>query len=189
MNLPSYITRTVLKQHISLFKGSWQCDANWNWHKILWQVKWFCYLCVLTQKNSPNTQNNLWYASSSTQRSIDGSEDVFVEYVCVISVAVVKQRLFPLVFVVLYNRRSIIIFVSVNCNTEFGVWLQTNCVVTRPRDSMFFFNWDSTVLEWDSWFFTRGVPGLTITICNKISASSDQMEYLSVTWELFWPKQ
>ena len=41
-------------------------------------------------KKSPNTQNNLWYASRRTQRSIDGSDDVFVEYpVCVISVAVV----------------------------------------------------------------------------------------------------
>ena len=25
------------------------------------------------------------------------------------------------------------------------------------------------VLAWDSWFFTRWVPGLTITICNKIT--------------------
>ena len=33
----------------------------------------------------------------------------------------------------------------------------------------FFFNWDSLVLDWDSWFFTRWVPGLTITICNKIT--------------------
>ena len=35
----------------------------------------------------------------------------FIEYpVCVISVAVVKQPLFLLVFVVLYNRRSIFLF-------------------------------------------------------------------------------
>ena len=26
------------------------------------------------------------------------------------------------------------------------------------------------VLDWDSSFFTRWVPGLTITICNKITA-------------------
>ena len=44
-----------------------------------------------------NTQNNLCYASHRTQRSIDRSEDVFVEYGCVISVAVVKRRLFLLV--------------------------------------------------------------------------------------------
>ena len=57
----------------------------------------------------------LWYASYRTQRSIDQSEDDFVEHpVCVISVAVlvavVKQCLqsvFLLVFVVLYNRKSI----------------------------------------------------------------------------------
>ena len=56
-------------------------------------------------------QNNLCYASHRTQRSIDRSEYVFVEYnVCVISVAVVKRRLFLLVFVVFYNRRSIFLF-------------------------------------------------------------------------------
>ena len=49
------------------------------------------------------------------QGSTDQSEDVFVEYpVCVISmavlVAVVKQRLFLLVFAVIYNRRSIFFF-------------------------------------------------------------------------------
>ena len=55
------------------------------------------------------------------QRSIEG---VFVEYpVCVISlagvlVAVVERRLFLLVFVVIYNRRSTFFF-SVNCNREF----------------------------------------------------------------------
>ena len=47
------------------------------------------------------------------QRSIDWSEGVFVEYpVCVISVAVVKQRLFLLVFVVIYNRRSALFFIK-----------------------------------------------------------------------------
>ena len=33
-----------------------------------------------------------------------------------------------------------------------------------------FFNWDSLVLDWYSQFVTRGVPGLTIAICNKITA-------------------
>ena len=62
-------------------------------------------------KKNPNTQNNLCYASHRTQRSIDRSEYVYVEYnVCVISVAVVKRRLFLLVFVVFYNRRSIFLF-------------------------------------------------------------------------------
>ena len=63
--------------------------------------------CVPDPNKSPKTQNNLWYA-----RSIDRFEDVFVKYpVCVISVtvlvAIVKRCLFLLVFVVLYNRRSI----------------------------------------------------------------------------------
>ena len=41
-------------------------------------------------KTKTQTQNNLCYASHRTQRSIDRSEDVFLEYnVCVISVAVV----------------------------------------------------------------------------------------------------
>ena len=61
-------------------------------------------------------QINLHYSSSRMQRSNYRSEDVFVEYpVCVISVAVVdeavvKQGLFRLVFVVLDNRRSILLF-------------------------------------------------------------------------------
>ena len=71
----------------------------------------------LTHKN-PKDANNLWHGSCGMQRSIfiDRSEDVFfIEYpVCVISVAVlvavVKRPLFLLVFVVLYNRRSIFLF-------------------------------------------------------------------------------
>ena len=61
-------------------------------------------------------QINLYYASRRMQRSNYRSKDVFVEYpVCVISVAVVdeavvKQCLFRLVFVVLYNGRSISLF-------------------------------------------------------------------------------
>ena len=34
---------------------------------------------------------------------------------------------------------------------------------------LLFLNWDSKVVKWDSWIFTRWVPGLTITICNKIT--------------------
>ena len=33
-------------------------------------------------------------------------------------------------------------------------------------------NWDSLVLDWDSWFCSRWVPGLTITISNKITGKS-----------------
>ena len=53
---------------------------------------------------------------------IDQSEDVLYNIMFVISVAVlvafVKRFLFLLVFVVLYNRRSVFIN-SVNCNKEF----------------------------------------------------------------------
>ena len=38
---------------------------------------------------------------------------------------------------------------------------------------LLFLNWESLVLDWDSWFFTRWVPGLTITICNKITDTDD----------------
>ena len=98
--------------------------------------QWFCYLCVLTHKNPHSSkQNNLWYVSRRTQRSIHRSKDVFlVEYpVCVISVAVlvavVKRRIFLLVFVVLYNKRSII---SVNCNTEF--WSLSSDYLCAAKD-------------------------------------------------------
>ena len=79
-------------------------------------------------------QNNLRHVSRRTQRSIDRSEDVYVEYpVCVISVAVlvavVKRRIFLLVFVVLYNKRSII---SVNCNTEF--WSLSSDYLCAAKD-------------------------------------------------------
>ena len=77
-------------------------------------LQWFCYLYVHSaslMNKIPKTQNDLWYASLRMQRSIDWSEDVFVEYpVCVLSVAVIKQRLFLLVLDVLCNRGSIFLF-------------------------------------------------------------------------------
>ena len=67
----------------------------------------------MTQKN-PQTRkiiNYLRCASRRTQRSIDRSEDVFIEYpFCVISVAAVERRLFLLVLFVICNRRSIFLF-------------------------------------------------------------------------------
>ena len=56
-------------------------------------------------------QNNSWHVSKRIQRSIDRSEDVYVEYpVCMISVAVlvavVYRDIFFFVFVVLYDGRS-----------------------------------------------------------------------------------
>ena len=38
-----------------------------------------------------------------------------------------------------------------------------------------FLNWESLVLDWYSQFFTRGVPGLTIAICNKITAVTNDL--------------
>ena len=38
-----------------------------------------------------------------------------------------------------------------------------------------FFNWDSLVLDWYSQFFIRGVPGLAIAICNKITAVTNDL--------------
>ena len=56
-------------------------------------------------------QNNSWHVSHGMERSIDRSEDVYVEYpVCMISVtvlvAVVYRDIFLFVFVVLYDGRS-----------------------------------------------------------------------------------
>ena len=47
----------------------------------------------------------------------------------------------------------------------------------------FLFNWNSLVLDKDSWFFIRWVSGLTITICNKITVS----DYLFILKALYQP--
>jgi len=84
------------------------------------------------------------------QRSIDRSEDVFVEYpVCVIYVAVLKRHLFLSVLCCALQQKEYIC-ISVNCNAEFGVCLQINCVVTKDPRTHCFFNYDSMVLDWDS---------------------------------------
>ena len=140
-------------------------------------------------------QKNLWYASRRTQRSIDRSEDVFAGYpVCVISVAVIVLLLNDA-----YFSESLLWFtiggVYFNFSNEtviqsFGVCLQINCVVTKdPRTHCF--------LNWDSWFFTRWVPGLIITIYNKITASEitfltntiqGGLTLLTLLWSLKWRK-
>ena len=50
-------------------------------------------------------------------------------------------------------------------------------VTLRPRDSLLFFNWDAMILDWDSKFFSRGVPGLTVTFCNKITGIA-QLDFI-----------
>ena len=68
--------------------------------------------------------------------------------------------------------------------------LQVNSLVTqRLKHFLFqtlFLDWDSFVLDWDAWFFTRWVPGLTIAICNKITYSvSSQRRTLSFLYCIF----
>ena len=67
---------------------------------------------------------------------------------------------------------------SILYSTEF--WSLSSCRLTvwlykSSKHVQFqircFFNWDSLVLEWDLWFFTKSVPGLTITIWNKITVT------------------
>ena len=53
-------------------------------------------------------------------------------------------------------------------------FLQINCLVTEmptyfQLSTPCFLIWNSLVMARDSWFFTRWDPGLTITICNKIT--------------------
>ena len=64
-------------------------------------------------------------------------------------VAIVKQRLFLLVFVVLYNRRGIFLF-QLTVIQSLGVCLQINCVVTKDPGTHCFLNWNSMVRDWDS---------------------------------------
>ena len=81
--------------------------------------QWFCYLCVLPPWHIKIPKMQIICGMGLVgckDQFIDRSEDVFfIEYpVGVISVAVlvavVKWPLFLLVFVVLYNRRSIFLF-------------------------------------------------------------------------------
>ena len=72
-----------------------------------------------------------------------------------------------------------------------SVFRFSNCLVTqRPKLFQFrtrwFLNWVSIVLDWDSCFFTRWVPGLTITISNKITDHSCKLFFWS--YRLTWTK-
>ena len=72
--------------------------------------QWFCYLCVLWPWciKIPKVQNNLWHASSRTQRMIHQFGDFLVEYpVCVISVPVVWRCKNILVFFMLSIYRTV----------------------------------------------------------------------------------
>ena len=82
-------------------------------------------------------QNNLQHVSRRMQRSIDRSEDVYVEYpVCVISVsvlvAIAKRMLISFSLCCALQQKEYII-ISVNCNTEF--WSLSSdylCVAEDP---------------------------------------------------------
>ena len=76
------------------------------------------------------------------------------------------------------NIQKDFILISLNCNNSFGVCLSGYIRCKGP--SIFnlvllvFLNWDSLVLDWNSWFFTGWVPRLTITICNKITVNAGE---------------
>ena len=65
------------------------------------------------------------------------------------------------------------ILILVNCSKE--LWhlspIKFSAYVKAQAWLLVFLNWDSLVMDWNSWFCTRWVPGLTIhvTICNKIT--------------------
>ena len=93
-----------------------------------------------------------------------------------ISVAVVYRCIFVLVDLLCFKCiEGLYILISVNCNNEVLASVSRLIVWLHKSPSIFnlgllvFLNWDSLILDRDSWFFTRWVPGLTITICNKIT--------------------
>ena len=69
-------------------------------------------------------------------------------------VAVVKRRLFLLVFVVLYNGRSIFLF-QYTVIQSFGICLQINCAVTKDPVTNCFFKLGLNVSGLGLVIFTR----------------------------------
>ena len=119
-------------------------------------------------------ETKLLHASRMTGRSIDWSEDVFVEYhVWVISrgcscgCCLTTLISFSLCCALQWKEY---IFISVYCNTEFVICLQINFAVTKDPVTHCFFKLGLDVSGLGRVIFTRWVPGLTITICNKSSA-------------------
>ena len=149
--------------------------------------------CCMTYPLTPMILFPLCPASlmHRTRRSIDRSEPI-----CVISLAVIgccwMMHISLSLCCALKDKDYILILV--NGNTEF--WsLSSDCLVTGLsifNFGLFFFNWDSLALEWDSWFFTRWVPGLTITIFFKITAtaypaSEIKISFLCHYYIVAWP--
>ena len=123
---------------------------------------------------SPKTQNNLWYASRRTQRLIDRSEDVFVHCrisclcdFCGCSYALLNDIYF-FQSLLYFTTEGVYFYCSKWLIQSFGVCLQINRDPKTQR-LITVFNWDLLVLDWDSWFFSRWVHGLTVTICNKMT--------------------
>ena len=93
----------------------------------------------------------------------------FVEYsVCVISVAVLVavRRIFLLVFVMLDNRRSIFSFSKLQYSVSEFVLRLTFWLHKEPGTRVFERGLNGPELR----LIQKKSPGLTITICNKITA-------------------
>ena len=65
---------------------------------------------------------------------------------------------------------------SRRCALHKNIFYLSGHLIKRPNHFQLrtscFLNWDSMVPEWDSLFyFTRWVPGLTMTICNEITVT------------------
>ena len=60
------------------------------------------------------------------------------------------------------------------------VWLHKSRSIFNLFRIRCFFNWDSLVQGWDSRCFTKWIPGLTITTCNKITITG--LSYSIFSW-------
>ena len=99
---------------------------------------------------------------------MDRSEDVLImEYIiscsCDFWGCCLTMHIHLSLFCALNNRKTILFLID---------WLHKDPSIFNLGISLFL-NWESLVLDWDSWFFTRWAPGLTITICNKITDTDD----------------
>ena len=62
------------------------------------------------------------------------------------------------------------------------VWLHKGPIIFNF--GLVFFSRGSLVLDWESWFFTRWVPGLNITICNNITVVTSTSVLSWSNWNL-----
>ena len=129
---------------------------------VLWPLR----PASLMHKNPPKCTNIYGSVPCRTQRSIDRSEDVFCRIPCLCDFCGYSSGH-------CWTMHNIIFFKTLLCFTKeylLSTWSHKGPSIFQVRTSCFL-NWDSMVLEWDSKFFTRWAPGLTIhvTICGKIT--------------------